>query len=35
MSFEAVEKHGYKQIEIAQYLDLHASTVSNIMRGSG
>ena len=31
--FEAVEKHGYRQIEIAQYLDLHPSTVSNIVRG--
>lgn len=33
--FDAVEKYGYRQIEIARYLDLHPSTVSNIMRGSG
>jgi len=29
---EAVEKHGYRQTEIAQHLNLHTSTVSNIMR---
>lgn len=33
--FEAVEKYGYRQSEIARYLDLHASTVSNLVRGKG
>jgi len=29
---EAVERHGYRQTEIAQHLSLHTSTVSNIIR---
>jgi len=29
---EAVEKHGYRQSEVARQLDLHVSTVCNIMR---
>ena len=31
---EAVELHGYRQSEIARHLDLHVSTVCNIMRKS-
>jgi len=29
---EAVEKCGYRQSEIARYLKLHTSTVSNLVR---
>ena len=29
---EAVEKHGYRQSEIARHLRLHTSTVSNLVR---
>ena len=29
---EAVEKHGYRQSEIARHLGLHTSTVSNLVR---
>ncbi len=32
---EAVEKHGYRQSEIARHLGLHTSTVSNIVRMRG
>jgi hypothetical protein len=31
---EAVERYGYRQSEIARHLDLHVSTVCNIMRKS-
>jgi putative transposase len=29
---EAVERHGYRQTEVARHLDLHVSTVCNIIR---
>ena len=29
---EAIEKHGYRQSEIARHLGLHTSTVSNLVR---
>jgi putative transposase len=32
---EAVEKHAYRQSEIARHLNLHVSTVSNILRYRG
>ena len=32
---EAVEKHGYRQSEIARHLGLHSSTVSNLVRNKG
>src|SRR3990172_12627103 len=32
---EAVEKHGYRQSEIARHLALHVSTVSNLLRDRG
>ena len=32
---EAVEKHGYRQSEIARHLGLHSSTVSNLVRNRG
>jgi hypothetical protein len=30
---EAVDKHGYSQIDIARHLDLHYSTVSRLIKG--
>ena len=33
MIVEAVEKYGYRQIEVARHLGLHYSTVSNLLRG--
>jgi putative transposase len=35
MLAEAVEKYGYRQVEIAHHLGLHASTVSNLVRNKG
>jgi len=35
MIVEAVEKYGYRQIEIARHLCLHYSTISNLLRGKG
>ena len=32
---EAVEKYGYRQSEIARYLVMHYSTISNLLRGAG
>jgi hypothetical protein len=32
MMIEAIEKYGYRQSEIARYLGLPASTVSNLVR---
>ena len=31
---EAVDQHGYRQTEVARHLNLHVSTVCNIMRKS-
>jgi hypothetical protein len=32
---EALVKHGYLQVEIARYLGMHYSTISNLLKGKG
>jgi hypothetical protein len=32
---EALVKYGYLQVEIASYLGMHSSTISNLLKGKG